>query len=75
MHGRFILIIYKAIKFSGIILLLWTIGGIVSMAGSLSYVELGAFHKESGGETRYLQTAFPNPKFMMSYLFSFMFIL
>jgi hypothetical protein len=27
------------------------------MAGSLSYVELGVFNKESGGETKYLQTA------------------
>ena len=32
-------------KISGIILLLWTIGGIVSMAGSLTYVKLGIFHK------------------------------
>ena len=45
MHGRFILIVYKAVKFSGIILLLWTIGGIVSMAGSLTYVKLGILHK------------------------------
>ncbi len=28
-----------------------------------------------GGETKYLQTAYPNPRYMLSYLFSFMFIL
>ena len=67
--------IWKAIKSPGIVLLLWLIGGIISMAGSLSYVELGVIHKISGGETKYLQTAYPNPKLMMSYLFSFMFIL
>ncbi|RIA91891.1 amino acid/polyamine transporter I [Glomus cerebriforme] len=67
-------IIWKAVKSPGIVLLLWLIGGIISMAGSLSYVELGVIHKISGGETKYLQTAFPNPKLMISYLFSFMYI-
>jgi hypothetical protein len=68
-------IIWNMIKSPGIVLLLWLIGGIISMAGSLSYVELGVIHKISGGETKYLQTAYPEPKFMMSYLFSFMHIL
>src|SRR5829696_1031940 len=68
-------IIWNAVKSPGIVLLLWAVGGIVSMAGSLVYVELGVIHRISGGETRYLQTAYPNPEFMISYLFSFMFIL
>jgi amino acid transporter len=68
-------IVWNAVKSPGIVLLLWFIGGIVSMAGSLTYVELGAIHKISGGETKYLQTAYPNPKLLMSYLFSFMFVL
>src|SRR5687767_8584484 len=67
--------IWEAVKSPGIVLLLWLIGGIVSMAGSLSYVELGVGHKISGGETKYLQTAYPQPRLMISYLFSFMFIL
>lgn len=68
-------IIWNMIKSPGTVLLLWLIGGIVSMAGSLSYVELGVIHKISGGETKYLQTAYPKPKILMSYLFSFMHIL
>lgn len=68
-------IIWKMVKSPGIVLLLWVIGGLVSMAGSLTYVELGVIHRISGGETKYLQTAFPNPKLMISYLFSFMYIL
>jgi amino acid transporter len=68
-------IILKAIKSPRIVLLLWLIGGIVSMAGSLTYAELGAMHEVSGGEAKYLHTAFPKPKFMMSYIFSFMYIL
>lgn len=68
-------IIWNMVKSPGTVLLLWLIGGIVSMAGSLSYVELGVIHKISGGETKYLQTAYPKPKILMSYLFSFMHIL
>ena len=68
-------IIWNMIKSPRIVLLLWFIGGIISMAGSLSYVELGVIHKISGGETKYLQTAYPQPKIMISYLFSFMHIL
>ncbi|GBC01684.1 hypothetical protein RclHR1_00430001 [Rhizophagus clarus] len=67
-------IIWNMVKSPRIVLLLWFIGGIVSMAGSLSYVELGVIHKISGGETKYLQTAYPKPKILMSYLFSFMHI-
>jgi len=52
-----------------------SLGGIISLSGSLTYVELGVIHKISRGGTKYLETAYPNPKLMMSYLFSFMFIL
>ena len=68
-------IIWKAVKSPIIVLLLWVIGGIVAMSGSLSYTELGYYHRISGGETKYLQTAYPKPKNMVSYIFSFMFIL
>ncbi|CAB4426112.1 unnamed protein product [Rhizophagus irregularis] len=56
--------VWSAVKSPGIVLSLWLLGGIVSMAGSLTYVELGAIHKVSGGETKYLQTAYPNPKLL-----------
>src|SRR6266542_1621443 len=68
-------IIWKMVKSPVIVLILWFIGGIVSMAGSLTYVELGTMSRESGGETKYLEMAYPRPKLMMSYLFSFMHIL
>ncbi len=68
-------IIWKAVKSPWVVLSLWMIGGIVSMAGSLSYVELGVIHRSSGGEAKYLETAYPNPRKMMSYIFSFMYIL
>ena len=68
-------IIWKAVKSPITVLLLWIIGGIVAMSGSLSYAELGFYHRISGGEMKYLQTAYPKPRDMMSYIFSFMFIL
>ncbi|GBC02261.1 hypothetical protein RclHR1_04530003 [Rhizophagus clarus] len=67
-------IIWKAVKSPEVVLLLWLICGLVALSGSLSYVELGVIHKISGGETKYLQTAYPHPRDMMSYLFSFMYI-
>jgi APA family basic amino acid/polyamine antiporter len=36
------------------ILLLWSIGGVVALAGAFSYAELGAYFKRSGGEYHYL---------------------
>jgi amino acid transporter len=68
-------IIWKSVKSPAVVLVLWILGGAISMSGSLSYVELGVMHQISGGETKYLQTAYPNPKFLLSYLFSFMFVL
>ncbi|CAI2176695.1 6936_t:CDS:2 [Funneliformis geosporum] len=40
-------IIWNSVKSPVIVLILWLIGGLVSMAGSLTYVELGAMHKIS----------------------------
>ena len=68
-------IIWKAVKSPRIVLLLWIIGGIVAMSGSLSYTELGFYHRISGGETKYLQSAYRKPRDMISFIFSFMFIL
>ena len=36
------------------ILILWSIGGLVALAGAFSYAELGAYYKRSGGEYHYL---------------------
>ena len=77
-------IVWGLVKSPGIVVLMWLMGGIVALSGSWSYVELGIRQSiisrrdrviGSGGETKYLQIAYPKPKFMMSYLFSFMYIL
>jgi APA family basic amino acid/polyamine antiporter len=40
------------------ILILWTLGGIIALAGAFSYAELGAYFKRSGGEYHYLSEVF-----------------
>ncbi|CAG8598640.1 11889_t:CDS:10 [Ambispora leptoticha] len=64
------LVLHK-VKSPGIALILWLIGGIVALCGSLSYVELGSSLSDGGGETIYLKTAFPRPRALFSYMFSF----
>src|SRR3989454_1751796 len=42
----------------GIVLLLWALGGLLAMAGALSYAELGALMPRAGGEYAFLHAAF-----------------
>ncbi|CAB4480804.1 amino acid transporter [Rhizophagus irregularis] len=67
-------IVWKQVKSPYVVIILWIIGGIVSFCGSLVYTEFGITHQDSGGETIYLASSFPQPKMLASYLFSFMFI-
>ena len=77
-------IIWGLVKSPGIVFLLWVVGGIIAMSGSLSYTVLGVHQSilsrqnrvsGSGGEVKYLQTAYPYFENVASYLFSFMHIL
>ncbi|HEV8361253.1 MAG TPA: amino acid permease [Candidatus Thermoplasmatota archaeon] len=43
---------------AGAILLLWTLGGLVSLAGALSVAELAAMHPRSGGPYVFVREAF-----------------
>jgi amino acid transporter len=55
-------------------MILWAICGVISIAGSFTYSELGASILQNGGEIAYLKKAYPKPKDFFSYLFSFTFI-
>jgi APA family basic amino acid/polyamine antiporter len=41
-----------------LVLILWIAGGVISVAGALSYAELGAMFPEAGGQCNYLKEAF-----------------
>ncbi|CAG8479472.1 10437_t:CDS:2 [Ambispora gerdemannii] len=62
-------LVLSEIKSPGIALILWLVGGIAALFGSLSY--LGSSIPEGGGETVYLKRAFPRPRALFSYMFSF----
>ncbi len=42
----------------GLLLLAWTVAGLLSFAGALTYAELGALRSEAGGPYLYLRAAF-----------------
>ncbi len=41
-----------------LVLLLWVVGGLIAIAGALSYAELGAMFPAAGGQYEYLKRAF-----------------
>ncbi len=51
-------IIAKSIPSGGLILLAWFVGGILTLAGALTYAELGAAIPEAGGQYVYLREAY-----------------
>ncbi|CAG8642986.1 11718_t:CDS:2, partial [Ambispora gerdemannii] len=52
-------VVLSEIESPGIALILWVVGG------------LGSSIPDGGGETVYLEQAYPNPKALLSYIFSF----
>ncbi|CAG8445263.1 6035_t:CDS:2, partial [Ambispora gerdemannii] len=64
-------LVLREIGSPGLALILWVVGGVASLFGSLSYVELGSSIPDGGGETVYLEQAYPHPKALLSYMFSF----
>jgi APA family basic amino acid/polyamine antiporter len=51
-------IMAKSIPSPGLILLAWLVGGLMTLAGALTYAELGAAMPEAGGQYIYLKQAF-----------------
>jgi APA family basic amino acid/polyamine antiporter len=53
----------------GLVLLAWVIAGLLSMAGALTYAELGALLPRAGGEFVYLQEAYGDgPAFLYGWM-------
>ena len=51
-------IMAKSIPSPGVILLTWLVGGLLTLAGALTYAELGAAFPEAGGQYIYLKHAY-----------------
>ena len=59
----------KALPSGGWILLVWALGGVVALAGALTYAELGALFPEAGGAYVYIREAFGRlPAFLYGWM-------
>jgi APA family basic amino acid/polyamine antiporter len=65
-------IMAKSIPSSGLILLAWFVGGLLTLAGALTYAELGAAMPEAGGQYVYLREAYGS---MAGFLFGWILFL
>ena len=50
--------IARAVPHAGLILLLWLLGGLLTLAGALTYAELGAMYPRAGGQYHLLKEAY-----------------
>ena len=48
----------RAVPHAGLVLLLWFLGGLLTIAGALTYAELGAMFPRSGGQYHFLKEAY-----------------
>jgi len=62
-------IMAKTIPSPGLIILAWIVGGVLTLAGALTYAELGAAMPEAGGQYVYLREAYgPLAGFLFGWL-------
>jgi APA family basic amino acid/polyamine antiporter len=58
----------RVLPHPGLILLAWVVGGLLSLAGALTYAELGALYPRAGGPYHFLREAFgPLPAFLLGW--------
>jgi basic amino acid/polyamine antiporter, APA family len=50
--------IARRLPHAGLIMLLWVVGGLVTLGGALSYAELGAMYPRAGGQYQFLKEAY-----------------
>ena len=62
-------IMAKSIPSAALILLAWIVGGLLTLAGALTYAELGAAYPEAGGQYVYLREAYgPMAAFLFGWI-------
>jgi APA family basic amino acid/polyamine antiporter len=59
----------KALPTAGLVFLVWAVGGVVALAGALTYAELGAMMPDAGGAYVYIREAFGKlPAFLYGWM-------
>ncbi|OMJ08408.1 putative L-type amino acid transporter 1-like protein MLAS, partial [Smittium culicis] len=51
------------------VIILYILGGFISLGGALSFIEMGVMFPKNGGTLRYLAHSFKKPRLLLSYLF------
>ncbi|KAJ2502032.1 hypothetical protein GGH96_001432 [Coemansia sp. RSA 1972] len=62
--------ILKLVGTPSMALVLWALGAVISFGGATAFIELGLMYRRNGGTMRFLAHAFPRPKLMLAFLFS-----
>jgi APA family basic amino acid/polyamine antiporter len=58
----------RAVPHAGLVVLVWLAGGLLTLAGALTYAELGAMFPRAGGQYHYLKEAYgPLPAFLFGW--------
>ncbi len=58
----------RALPHAGLILLVWLVGGLLTLSGALTYAELGAMFPRAGGQYQFLKEAYgPLPGFLFGW--------
>ncbi|KAJ1734838.1 methionine permease [Coemansia biformis] len=55
-------------------LILWGLGAVISYGGATAFIELGLMYRRNGGTMRFLAHAYPKPKLLLAYLFSWVMV-
>jgi APA family basic amino acid/polyamine antiporter len=59
----------QALPTAGLVLLVWAVGGVVALAGALTYAELGAMMPDAGGAYVYIREGFGRlPAFLYGWM-------
>ena len=59
----------RALPSAGLVLLVWAVGGVVALAGALTYAELGAMMPDAGGAYVYIREGFGRlPAFLYGWM-------
>ncbi|CAG8449109.1 766_t:CDS:2, partial [Dentiscutata heterogama] len=61
--------VWRLVQSPGSALMLWIVGGLISLFGSMIYVELGSRFPEGSGEQKYLEETFDINR--IAHIFSF----
>jgi amino acid transporter len=74
--GVFLLqgVMLKDVGSPGLVIVLFICGGILSLLGTMAFVELGLMMPISGGPKEYLAAAFPRPRGFIAFVWSHVWI-